>query len=115
MKYSEYDEECDGHHHQHEAAATAELPWHQMVLEFTFDIYSNSPSAQLSIIRALDAVSHGEPIVVPKLPSGFSRFELSVFGSPYMHPYYRILSLGLGDLECLHNDSMPAVDPRIDA
>lgn len=89
------------------------LPWHQLVLEFGFQIYPADALTQQNIIRTLDGFTHGTHIVIPVTPPGFSRFSLSVFDKPYIHPYFRVLSLGLGDLENLHDQRRITVDPRI--
>ena len=57
---------------------------------------------------------HGTHIVVSKRPDGFSRFVMTTFDKPYIHPFYRILSLGYGDLDQLKNSCYPIVDPRVE-
>ena len=99
----------------HEAEIGDCEAWHQLILEFQFSIYASDAACQLKIINGLDSCVHGTHVVIPKMPKGFSRFAMTTFGKPYIHPYYRILSLGLGDLENLHSGSAyPVIDPRIE-
>jgi hypothetical protein len=89
--------------------ANERLPWHQMVLEFEFSLYLADPASQAACIRAVEGIEHGCHISVPKAPQGFSRFQLTAFGTPYIHPYHKILGLGYGDLAKLHNGCHPMV------